>query len=343
MSSKNQLEQGKTKPRIALVVDLKGWAYWNIASKVKELLSDYYDMEIIPTEEFGNNVVKLFFYTKSFDLIHVFWRGHLSLFENFEFYMNECGLTFEEFMSKYVLSKTITTSVYDHLYLDNIPFTNFILSRCRNYSVSSNLLKSIYDGEMKIIKKPQAVITDGVDLQMFVPQNLERFCDHKELVVGWVGNSAWSGQIEDFKGFNTIIKPALKELQKEGYAIKGLFADRQERMIPHEEMPEYYNELDVCLCASKIEGTPNPVLEAMACGVAVISTEVGVVSDVFGPLQKNFIIERTKKDLKKKLIELYDDRSLLTKLSKENLKQIEDWDWKLKAESFKAFFDANLK
>lgn len=340
MSSKNN---DTKKPSIALVVDLKGWAYWNIASKVKELLSDFYDIEIIPTEEFENNVVRLFFYTKNFDLIHVFWRGHLSLFEHFESYMNECGFEFSEFMNKYVLNKRITTSVYDHLYLDNLDFTNFIFSRCKNYSVSSNLLKDIYDKQTEIIKKPAEVITDGVDLEKFKPINLERFSDHKELVVGWVGNSAWSQQIEDFKGFNTIIKPALEELKSEGYKIEGYFADRQERMIPHEDMPEYYSKLDVCLCASKIEGTPNPVLEAMACGVPVISTNVGIVKDAFGENQKQFIIDRTIEELKSKLIKLYNDRDLLKKLSEENIDQIKDWDWKIKVRKFKEFFDANLE
>ncbi|WZB73295.1 glycosyltransferase family 4 protein [Achromobacter xylosoxidans] len=42
-------------------------------------------------------------------------------------------------------------------------------------------------------------------------------------------------------------------------------------------MPAYYNSLDLYVCPSAIEGTPNPVLEAMACGVPVISTDVGIV------------------------------------------------------------------
>lgn len=76
-------------------------------------------------------------------------------------------------------------------------------------------------------------------------------------------------------------------------------------MIPHYRMPQFYSKIDCYICASLHEGTPNPVLEAMACGVPVITTNVGVVEECFGTLQKNFIMkERTVKELKEKIIKL---------------------------------------
>ena len=41
----------------------------------------------------------------------------------------------------------------------------------------------------------------------------------------------------------------------------------------------------------------------MACGVPVISTNVGIINDLFGKKQKEYILkERTVKDLKEKII-----------------------------------------
>lgn len=333
-----------SKKRIALVVDVEGWCFWNIAQRIKENLSKFYDFEIIPLELIDNNIIKLLFYTKSFDLVHFFWRGHLSFLENSQAYCYECGLDYPGFVELYLKPQIITTSVYDHLYLDNVDFTNNILNKCKNYTVSSKILEDIYKKNSEIIKKPQMVVTDGVDLDLFRPKNLDRLLKNKKLVVGWVGNSAWSQEIEDFKGFNTIIKPAIQELIKEGYPIVSCYADKQVKMTPYEEMPDYYSKIDVCLCASKVEGTPNPVLESMACGIPVITTDVGIVREAFGKKQKEFIVkERTKEAFKEKIIFLLENRYLLKELSEENIEQIKSWDWKIKVKEFKKFFDKNLK
>ena len=174
--------------------------------------------------------------------------------------------------------------------------------------------------------------------------NLNRFDKNDKLTIGWVGNSAWSAEIEDFKGFNTILKPVVDELIEEGYPLKPLYADRQIKMIPHEKMPEYYSKIDVCVCVSKMEGTPNPVLEAMACGVPIITTDVGIVNEALGNKQKRFILkERNKDNLKSKILELLNNRGILKQLSEENLKSIKQWDWKNITKEFKLFFDENLK
>jgi glycosyltransferase involved in cell wall biosynthesis len=109
-------------------------------------------------------------------------------------------------------------------------------------------------------------------------------------------------------------------------------------------MPEYYSKIDVLVCASKIEGTPNPVLEAMACGVPVITTDVGIVPQAFGPQQKRFILkERSVEHLKAALKEFAQNRAILKKLSEENIHFISSWDWSLKVENFAHFFNSMLK
>ena len=53
------------------------------------------------------------------------------------------------------------------------------------------------------------------------------------------------------------------------------------RSVPsYWDMPAAYAELDAYLCLSRTEGGPLPVFEAMACGVPVVSTEVGMIPDI---------------------------------------------------------------
>lgn len=104
-------------------------------------------------------------------------------------------------------------------------------------------------------------------------------------------------------------------------------------------MPDYYSKIDVLVCSSMIEGTPNPILEAMACGVPVVSTDVGIVPEAFGPLQKQFILpERNIDSMHAALNRLNNERQLLRHLSAENLEFSRAWDWRTRAEAFRIFF-----
>ncbi len=333
------------RPKIAIIIDKEGWALDNASKEIKRYLSEFYDIDIIPNDIFGDNAIKLFLYIKDYDLIFFMWRGIISwLYSDFsKDYIDKLGLEYNEFLQKYVKEKKILTGVYDHLFLDSEQErTDFVLKNVKSYLVCSQKLKKIYDN---FEKKPSNVISDGVDLELFKMTNINKYKaeDNRTIIIGWCGNSKFvDDKDDDLKGLNRIIKPAIEELKNEGYNVELEVADRNINFIPHNQMREYYNRIDIYVCASRTEGHPAPVLEAMACGVPVISTDVGIVPEVFGKKQKEFIIERSKDDLKNKIINILKNKKVLKELSEENLQQIQKWSWQNKAELYRKFFEEVL-
>lgn len=337
------------RAKIALVVDRPDWALDHVADQIiKNLSSDYEFIRIYSIDI--ENCANIFMLTQDCQIVHFLWRGFLSGFsqEYCQQKIKNLGYTKEEFLEKYVAGKVISTEVYDHLLLEG-PESDATArlfadsdSIITNYAVSSNRLWKIYHELPNIRLRPQAVLTDGVDLGLFIPQHLERLeasqLSKRTIRFGWVGNSKWI--TGDLKGISTVIRPAIEELQRQGYNIELYTSDRQQKMIPHHEMPNFYAQIDCYLCASTCEGTPNPILEAMACGVPVITTDVGLVPDVFGPKQKAFVLEeRSVECMMQTIQKLLQEPELFVQLSNENITSIKKWDWKIMAENFRTYFN----
>lgn len=349
------------KYKICIVADVPNWAFDNIAQKIKNELNCKYNIEI---DYFNRRTEKDYFYEfiekhNDCNLIHFLNRRILLLMgtETFREKVELSGRNVEEYIKE--KKNKITTAVNDYIDLEpeNIKKLMPIYNEyAKKYYTSTKKLFNIYNS-IEEYNKPEMMIHDICDERIFVPNNLERFefnnIKNREIVIGWVGNSVHSGQKEiDLKGFHTIIKSVIQELKEEGYKIKEHYADRNLIWRDTKQMQEYYSEIDMCLCTSIHEGTPLPILEAMYCGVPIISTDVGIVSEAFGKSQRNFIIgnrENGKNDilvknlLKQKIIELYNNRIIFNELSQENLISIIEFDGGKTIKKFEEFFDRCLE
>jgi len=334
---------GGSRPRILLVADVSGWAFSNIAHQIRKYCSREFDIEVTASHEL-ENFGQIALLAQKADLIHFFWRADIrSLFASpVRQYANNIGFKEASWMLDHVLAKRCTTSIYDHLHLDDngVAWLRPVLEDFVDaYTVSSLKLDSIYR-RLFPSAPPRLVAQDGVDLGLFTPTNRSaQWSGSGPLVLGWVGNSKWAAELDDFKGLHTIIEPAVRKLRAEGLPIETNWCDKHVKYTPHRLMPDYYRSIDLLLCASKIEGTPNPVLEAMASGVPVISTNVGIVPEAFGPLQRNFILEnRSVDDIVGAIRTMHQDRDIMRQCAEENMRSIREWSWSIRIEAFRIFF-----
>jgi glycosyltransferase involved in cell wall biosynthesis len=91
--------------------------------------------------------------------------------------------------------------------------------------------------------------------------------------------------------------------------------------VPWDDALKYLHTSDLFLLNSLSEGMPRSVIEAIACGLPVIGTDVGGVSEL---LHQDDIVEPMQDDiLADKLYEVLTDPERLTEMSKRNLKTSE--------------------
>jgi glycosyltransferase involved in cell wall biosynthesis len=69
-------------------------------------------------------------------------------------------------------------------------------------------------------------------------------------------------------------------------------------------MPTYYNAADVLLCASRQEGSPNVVKEALACNLPVVSTCVGDVADRLAGVEPSRLVQREAHQIAEALVDV---------------------------------------
>ena len=314
--------------RIALIVDAEGWAFDIEAKILKNKFKNDFEIDIFVSKDYDDDLFLILEKVKEYDMIHFFWRKMLLQFSSDEFKskLKDNNYDYDDYLK---VCNKISTGIYDHLFTDeeNIDeFRNIFKKYSKMYYTCSKRLENIYSN-LKDYPKPWGTIHDTYDEKLYNGGDKNRILgSNNYLTIGWIGNSNWNLKYKDFKGFHSVLIPVLDELEKEGYKIERHFADKNIKLRTNEEMPAYYQELDIVTILSNEEGTPRPIIEGMASGVPIITTDVGIAKEVFGPLQKELILgtrtfdndEEIKSKLKQKIIELYNNRELLNKIKEEN-------------------------
>ncbi len=328
---------------IYLVIDTKKWAFDTIAKSIKKNAPKDWVVNFLYADEY-KSLNELIDHINGADLVHFFLRTYL-----FEQIKHLKDIDLEKI--KFFLSSTlITTGVHEQHLTYGEAETDISLNYLHDayYVINKNLYK-IYS-DLPYIKSPESIIYDGIEIEKY---KQKKEFNSEKIKIGWVGNSLhasylsvkYPGQInyKDSKGFNTYFMPAINRLREKGYNLELCIADsaKKSKHIKEKGMVDFYKNIDIFVCSSKTDGTPLPILEAMASGNIIVSTAVGVVPEVVGKKQRKYIMlpPYTPNKFVKIFEELIKNKNEWPALSAENQKQILIKDTNLCVKGYYTFFD----
>lgn len=160
---------------------------------------------------------------------------------------------------------------------------------------------------------------NGVDETLFFYKYPR--CD--EFTVCWVGNNL-SINIKGLDLIEEACRIAGVKLLKLDQSINvyngNLLTQTQVR-------DTIYHNSTCYICASEMEGTPNPALEALSSGLPVISTRVGNMSEIIVDGFNGYLVDRTVEDIVRAINKLKDANLEEMSINARN-SIINGWTWK---------------
>lgn len=163
--------------------------------------------------------------------------------------------------------RTLGVTKHRHIGLAKAMLPQWDGAVCRNQGLTR---------KMAPINRNAVCFPAGVDTRVFHYDPHKH--PHDRLVVGWCGNTG-NDDRRDCKGHKEIMQPLMEYLgDRYEWRVKTNAFDSKDALGVN-AMREWYQGLDIFLCTSSADGTPNPPFEAAACGCMVISTDVGCLTD----------------------------------------------------------------
>lgn len=123
----------------------------------------------------------------------------------------------------------------------------------------------------------------------------------------------------------------VQDISRKHYADHVLFMGN----IPNMEIDELYKTADIFIQPTYAEGFPRTLIEAMACGLPVVSTNAGGIKDILGEKQQKFMVDTSDRNgFAKNMINMFHNREVQEYCSIENLKRIGQYDTETVAEMY---------
>lgn len=219
--------------------------------------------------------------------------------------------------------------------------TKYTLKRCLHLVFVSEKLKQKAQSIVKGLNNNISIVNNGADNEKFKPIPME--IAKKELGINETHKIIlFVGDLISIKGINYLIEALgllLKDYEKKDVMLyligNGSERDKlisltrslsvEEKVFflgskPHNEIPLWLNIADIFVLPSISEGFPTVLVEAMMCGLPVIASNVGGISEIVVHNKTGFIVEpKNSQQIKEYMKLLLEDKIIRKKFSDEAL------------------------
>lgn len=293
-----------------VLADVRTWAWARKAAALREHLSDRFDVQVLYTTEpeAARAVV-----ARRYDLAHTFEVFQVHQMPQLRDVPHVTGITahvWQTWEQRYG-SGTVRRWA----------------SAARGFHANSKLLQVETEA---YLGKSVWYVPNGVDETFF---RRTRRAPSK-LVVGFVGKDVAR------KGHHLVAEAC----RKVGVELRDVRRRWRDALTP-EGMREFYQDVHVLCVASDMDGTPNPALEAAACGCAVASNLIGNMPEFVEHGVNGLLHDRTLSGI----------AGVLSDLAARPLEEVEEmgraarrtveaaWTWRQMAENYAAMWAACIR
>jgi len=308
------------KPEVLLVPDRPGWAFDFLADDIIRLAGDRY----VFSKRFKHDMTDDVDYGR-FDAIYFFWwaKGTVKTIQRLGIPKFRC-----------------MTVISSYLSWMRRGWSNEELAEILSaYEAVGTICRGLRDHFAPL--HPHVFLTHhGIDPEVFPETSpIPERRDDDRLVVGWAG-SLEHDKVE--KGVTEFLAPAAEAV--DGVELRLALGEQSQHPLGthyrRDRMHEFYNSIDVCVCASKFEGAPLPLLEAGGCGRPVISTRVGIAPELVQEGHNGMLVDRTVDGFADAFQTLRDDRDRLRRMGRNNKDVVcAAWSWNARIGEYLAMFD----
>ena len=190
--------------------------------------------------------------------------------------------------------------------------------------------------DMRVSENRIVVVNNGVDIKRFVPNQTARDDEVIRIIsVGtlyWIKNQLMTIRVvsalheSGYKVELTLLgdgedREKIQNTIKENKADSYIFTPGSKKNVE-----DYLRQADLYVSASKTEGLPLSILEAMACGLPVVATDAGGTRDIVKDGINGFLIEVDNEvGMKEALQQLINNKLLRKTFSVKSREIAEQW------------------